>query len=110
MQVKWKIKGRTQIYFEKCSLSGDFRCVGGMEVVLFLCLMYSITDTFGLNQFKRIPLLETISGNLTPSCKAGHLKMTDLEIVDHVLGADSSRIDVLLVYDKIFNVFSSLTI
>lgn len=90
---------------EKCSLPADFACVGGMRVVFFPCFKCSIPDTFGLNKFHGIPLLETTSGNLMPGSKAGHLKTSDLEIVDHILAADGSTIGVLLVYDKIFNLF-----
>lgn len=77
----------------------------GQGDVLFPCFKCSTPDTFGLNKFNEIPQLEIISGNLMPSSKAGHLKMSDLEIVDHILGADGSRIDVLPVYDRIFNPF-----
>lgn len=76
-----------------------------MRVVFFPCVKCSIPDIFGLNTFHGIPLLETISGNLMPRSKAGHLKTSDLEIVDHILASDGSRIGVLLVYDKIFNGF-----
>ena len=79
--------------------------MGGVGFVLFPCCKCSIPDTFGLNKFNGIPLLETISGNLMPGSKAGHLKTSNLEIVDCILGADGSRIGVLLVYDKIFNPF-----
>lgn len=67
--------------------------------VLFHGFKYSIPDAFGLSKFNGILLLETISENLTPSSKSRHLKMSDPEIVD--LEADGSKIDVLLVYDKI---------
>lgn len=90
------------IYFGKYSLSGDFECVIGVGAVWVHCFKCSI---LGLNKFNRIPSLETIFGNLTPDSKAGHLKMSDLEKVDGIWGADGSRIDLLLVYDKIFNLF-----
>lgn len=72
-------------------------------VVLFWSFKYSIPDAFGLSKFDRILLLETTSEKLTPSSKSGHLKMSDPEIVDCVLEADGSKIDVLQVYDKIIS-------
>lgn len=60
----------------------------GPGVVLFPCFKCLTPDTFGLNKFNGIPLLEIISGNVMPSSKAGHLKMSDLEIVDHILGVE----------------------
>lgn len=79
--------------------------MGGVGIVLLPSFKCSIPDTSGLNKLNRIPLVETISGNLTLSSKDGNLKMSDLETVDCILSADGSRINVLLVYNKIFNLF-----
>lgn len=103
--VEWK-----EIDFGKGSLSGDFGCVVGVGVVWGYCLKCSILDNFGQNKFNRIPPLETIFGSLTLDFKAGHPKISDLERVDCIWGADGGRIDLLLVNDKIFNLFQSLAI
>lgn len=91
-KVEWK-----ETYFGKYSLSGVFGCVvemGALWVYHFKC---SILDAFGLNKFNRIPPLEDIFGNLTPNSRAAHLKISDLKGVDHIWGANGSKIDLLLV-------------
>lgn len=77
----------------------------GVGAVWVHCFKCPILDTFGLNVFKRVPLLETIFGNLIPDHKAGHLKMSDLKRVDGMWEADGSRMDLLQVYNKILNLF-----
>lgn len=103
MESKAELK---EIYFEKQSLPGDFMCVFRVRAVWVHCFQCSILDTFGLNKFNRIPPLETVFGNLSPDSKAGHLKMSDFKGVDHIWGSKGSKINLLLVYDKILISFN----
>lgn len=77
-----------------------------MQATSVHCFKCSVLDTLGLNKFNGIPQLEVIFGNLTPASKAGPIKMNDLKRVDHIWGANGSKVDLLMVYEKSFISFN----